>query len=104
MTRHQATFGSIIDADTGNERPDPRGSDSPFVNITRGERLGRVLIGVAGIVTGIVLLLGAASATAVILEMLLVVAGLDMLVTGARGHCPLYARLGHLPKSLAGTR
>ena len=104
MMRYQATFGSISHAGTSNKLVEQQPSTSPFVNITRGERLGRVLIGVAGIVTGIVLLLGAASAIAVILEILLVVAGLDMLVTGARGHCPLYARLGYLPKSLAGTR
>ena len=39
-----------------------------------------------------------------VLEALLVAAGLDLAVTGALGHCPLYARLGYLPKSLRGTR
>ena len=31
---------------------------------------------------------------------LLVLAGLDLVVTGALGHCPLYAELGRLPPSL----
>ena len=37
---------------------------------------------------------------AVVLEALLVAAGLDLAVTGALGHCPLDAKLGYLPKSL----
>jgi hypothetical protein len=43
---------------------------------------------------------GAGSTLAVVLELLLVLAGLDLVVTGALGHCPLYARLGHVPASL----
>jgi hypothetical protein len=69
-------------------------------NITPAERAARIGIGGLGAVTGIVLLAGATSALAVVLELLLVVAGLDLLVTGALGHCPLYARLGHVPTSL----
>ena len=41
------------------------------------------------------LLTTAGSALAVVLKVLLVLAGIDMLVTGAAGHCPLYQRLGH---------
>jgi hypothetical protein len=74
------------------------------VNISRGERLGRVLLGVAGMIAGIVLLASAGSAVSAVLELLLVAAGLDMLITGATGHCPLYQRLGHVPKSLRGVR
>ncbi|KAF5990650.1 DUF2892 domain-containing protein [Streptomyces sp. WAC00263] len=74
------------------------------VNITPAERLGRIAVGLAGIVAGLVLLAGAGSVLAVVLEALLVAAGLDLLVTGALGHCPLYARLGHTPKSLRGPR
>ena len=48
------------------------------------------------------LLGGAASTLAVVLELLLVLAGLDLVVTGALGHCPLYAKLGHVPASLKG--
>jgi hypothetical protein len=69
-------------------------------NITPAERVARVVIGGLGAVAGIVLLAGASSAFAVILELLLVLAGLDLVVTGALGHCPLYAKLGHVPASL----
>ena len=31
------------------------------------------------------------------LELLLIVAGLDLIVTGGTGHCPLYKKLGRLP-------
>jgi hypothetical protein len=70
------------------------------INISPAERLGRIAIGLAAIVAGAVLLAGAGSALAVVLELLLVAAGLDLAVTGALGHCPLYAKLGYLPKSL----
>lgn len=70
------------------------------VNITPAERWGRVLLGTLGAVAGVALLTGASSALAVLLELLLVLAGLDLLVTGALGHCPLYQRLGYTPSSL----
>lgn len=73
---------------------------SPKINITATERVARVVVGVAGIVGGGLLLAGADSTLAVVLEVLLVLAGLDLLVTGARGHCPLYAKLGYVPASL----
>ncbi len=72
----------------------------PSVNITPAERAGRILIGLAAIIAGAVLLVSAGSALAVVLEVLLVAAGLDMAVTGSLGHCPLYAKLGHVPASL----
>jgi hypothetical protein len=64
------------------------------VNISPSERTGRILIGLAGVAAGIVLLVSAGSVLTVILELLLIAAGLDMVVTGATGHCPLYQRLG----------
>jgi Protein of unknown function (DUF2892). len=70
------------------------------VNITPVERLGRVAIGVAAMVAAVVLLSSAASTVAVVLEVLLAVTGLDLAVTGALGHCPLYQTLGFVPKSL----
>ena len=70
------------------------------VNISTGERAGRVALGLAGVVAAIVLLAAAGSALAVVLEVLLALAGLDLLVTGASGHCPLYQKLGHVPASL----
>ena len=72
------------------------------VNITPAERVGRVLVGALAAVLGVVLLVDAASGVTAVLEALLVVAGLDLVVTGAVGHCPLYAKLGHVPASLRG--
>ncbi len=73
------------------------------VNITPVERGGRIAIGLAAAVVGVVLLVSAGSARAVVLEVLLIAAGLDLVVTGALGHCPLYQRLGHVPASLRGS-
>lgn len=70
------------------------------VNISTGERAGRILLGLAGAIAGIVLLASGPSAFAAIFEVLLIAAGLDLVVTGALGHCPLYAKLGHVPASL----
>lgn len=72
----------------------------PSVNITPVERACRVALGLAAIIAGAFLLTSAISVIAVVLEILLVGAGLDLAITGALGHCPLYAKLGHVPKSL----
>ena len=70
------------------------------VNITPAERIAHIVVGGLGALAGIVLLASASGVLAVVLELLLVIAGLDLVVTGALGYCPLYARLGHLPASL----
>ncbi len=70
------------------------------VNITPAERIGRVVLGIAAIATAIVLLVGAGSILAVVLELLLAAAGADLAITGALGHCPLYNKLGYVPPSL----
>lgn len=57
-------------------------------------------MGLVGVVAGVLLLTSGGSAVIVVLEILLILAGLDLLVTGALGHCPLYAKLGHVPRSL----
>jgi predicted phage tail protein len=75
-----------------------------IVNISPAERAGRIVLGAAAIVAGIVLLASAGSAWAVVLELLLIAAGADLLITGATGHCPLYAKLGHIPRSLRSPR
>ncbi len=75
----------------------------PSINITPAERAGRVLMGLLGVVGGIVLLTTAGSAIVVAFEVLLVLSGLDLMVTGAFGHCPLYAKLGHVPSTLKKT-
>ena len=72
----------------------------PEINITPIERAGRVAVGGAAAIVGIVLLASAGGVLAVVLEALLVLAGLDLVVTGALGHCPLYHKLGYLPRSL----
>ncbi len=74
----------------------------PAVNITPIERAGRVLVGALGAIGGIVLLTAAGGPLVGTLEVLLVLAGLDLIVTGALGHCPLYHRLGYVPRSLKG--
>jgi hypothetical protein len=76
---------------TGPGRPEPP-PGMGNVNITPAERLGRIAIGLAAIVAGAVLLTGAGAALAVVLGALLAAAGLDLAVTGALGHCPLYAK------------
>ena len=70
------------------------------VNITPAERAARVAIGGLGALIGIFLLASASGVLAVVLELLLVLAGLDLVVTGALGHCPLYSKLGYTPRSL----
>ena len=72
----------------------------PTVNITVTERVGRVLVGAVGVVGGVALLAAGASAGIAVLEVLLVLTGLDLIVTGALGHCPLYRKLGYTPPSL----
>jgi len=74
------------------------------INLTPAERLARVAVGVAGAIIGVWLLAPASGVGLVILEVLLVLAGLDLVVTGALGHCPLYRRLGYVPRSLRGVR
>ena len=75
----------------------------PLINITLAERIARLLVGLVGVIAGLVLLTSAGGPLLVSLEALLVVAGLDLMVTGALGHCPLYRKLGYVPPSLRGT-
>ena len=72
----------------------------PEINITPSERAGRIVFGAAAAIVGIALLASATTALAIVLEGLLVLAGVDLVVTGALGHCPLYRKLGHVPASL----
>lgn len=73
------------------------------VNINPIERWGRVMVGTVGVITGAVLLTGAAGLAVTSLKVLLILAGLDLIVTGALGRCPLYSKLGYVPKSLRGS-
>lgn len=74
------------------------------VNITPAERFGRIVIGAAAAIAALVLLASAGSVLAVVLEVLLLAAGLDLVVTGALGHCPLYQKLGFVPGSVRSAR
>lgn len=76
----------------------------PVVNITPIERAGRLLIGLLGVVGGVVLLTASGGGVAAVIEVLLVLAGLDVMATGALGHCSLYSRLGYMPPSLRSSR
>ena len=69
-------------------------------NITPIERAGRIAIGAGAAILGGLLIASGGAVLAVALEALLVLAGLDLVVTGALGHCPLYRKLGHVPPSL----
>ena len=70
------------------------------VNISPPERAARIGLGLVGVIGAVVLLIGSSGLVTVVLAVLLGAAGLDLMVTGALGHCPLYAKLGHLPASL----
>jgi len=70
------------------------------VNITPVERAGRIAIGLGAVIAGAVFLASASFVIAAVLAVLLIAAGLDLVITGALGHCPLYAKLGHMPRSL----
>ena len=72
----------------------------PEINITPTQRGGRISLGAAAAITGVLMLASASGALAVVLLALLALAGLHLVVTGARGHCPLCAKLGHVPRSL----
>jgi hypothetical protein len=75
-----------------------------MVNIGAAERAGRIALGAAAIFVSAVLLTRVGSVLAVTLEELLIAAGLDLVITGASGHCPLYARLGHTPHTFRRSR
>ena len=73
-------------------------------NITTPERIARVAIGTLAAFAGVLGVVGAGSTLAVVLYLLLVAAGLDLVVTGATGHCPLYQKLGYTPRTLRSGR
>lgn len=97
ITTHPRAHGEV--RSVGGSPSAPRWH-RPTINISVSERAGRVVLGVAAAVLGAFLLASAASVLAVVLEALLVAAGLDLAVTGGLGHSPLYARLGRVPVSL----
>lgn len=73
-------------------------------NITLLERAGRIAIGLLAGALGVAGLAGASGVLAIVLYLLLVATGVDLMVTGATGHCPLYQKLGYTPRSLRSER
>ena len=63
-------------------------------NIGTTERVLRVLLGGALAVWALWLLLGGGPLVWLLLYGALIALGVDFVVTGARGYCPLYKRLG----------
>ncbi|MEP7192974.1 MAG: DUF2892 domain-containing protein [Actinomycetota bacterium] len=53
-----------------------------------------------GTAGGILLLVASPTALFGTLELLFVLAGLDLVVTGMIGHCPMDKKLGHMPRSM----
>lgn len=58
----------------------------------------------AAVIAAVVFLTSAGSVLTVVLEVLLAAAGLDLVITGALGHCPLYQKLGYVPRGLRSGR
>ena len=74
-------------------------------NLGTMERVLRVALGAALAVWALVLLLGGGSIVWVLLYIALIALGVDFVVTGIRGYCPLYKRLGwstSRPRAAAG--
>lgn len=63
-------------------------------NLGTTERVLRVLFGGALAVWASVLLLGGGAWVWLLLYVALIALGVDFVVTGIRGYCPLYKRLG----------
>ncbi len=76
----------------------------PEVNISTPDRWARVIVGAAAIALAVALVVDGAGSLQSILAVVLGLCGLDLVVTGAMGHCPLYRRLHHVPRSLRGTQ
>lgn len=65
------------------------------VNLSATQRVGRILLGLTAVAAGFMLISSAGSAAAVVFESLLATIGVDLVVTGSIGHCPLYAEIQH---------
>ena len=72
----------------------------PEINITPTERITRVGVGLVGAIVGFLLLGSSGGIGLVLLAGWLALAALDLVITGALGHCPLDRKLGHVPRSL----
>jgi DUF2892 family protein len=61
------------------------------VNITPLERGARIVVGTLGLFGVVAWLVLAPSMLAAVATALLAMVGVDLIVTGARGYCPVYA-------------
>lgn len=75
---------------------------SHAVNISSPERVARVVLGTASVLVGLAILGAGPAVVGALGALLLVALGVDFVYTGATGYCPLYAKLGHVPRSLRG--
>lgn len=66
----------------------------PMKNLGTAERLARMVLGGTLAARAAWLLLGGGGLLWVLLYIALIALGVDFLVTGVRGYCPLYKRLG----------
>ena len=63
------------------------------VNLSLAERMARITVGVLGAAGAVVWLALAPSVVVAVGALLIAAAGIDLVFTGARGYCPLYAWL-----------
>jgi hypothetical protein len=96
MSHRGAAVNRLHVATTAGHRPPGRARWT--VNIIPAERAGRIVLGAAAVIAAAILLASAGSGVGVVLEILLGVAGLDLIVTGALGQCPLYQKVGYIPR------
>lgn len=66
----------------------------PRKNVGTLERVLRVLLGAALAITAALLLAAGGALVWRLLDLALIALGIDFVVTGIRGYCPLYKRLG----------
>lgn len=72
------------------------------INVTPAERIARVMIGLAGVISGAYVLTAGATVVTAVLAVLLILAGLDLVVTGATGHYPAVPEAGIRPGLVEG--
>lgn len=72
------------------------------INITPAERAARVAVGLILLGLALFVLAQGVGVVTIVGAVLLGATGLDLGVTGAIGYCPLYAKLGYVPRSLRG--
>ena len=71
------------------------------INLSPPERVARAFVGFSGVLLGGGFLLGDAGSVVVVVgEVLLIVAGTYLTLTGLLGRCPIYRRFGHESASL----